>query len=110
MLDYVALFFIFFLLIAVAVVIVFIGSLPSKIAVKRGHPWPEAVTAASWIGLATGVFWPVAFIWAFVPLPVRAGGASAAEPEGEVAKLRERLATLEATVEELRSQAKEDGS
>ena len=50
MLDYVALISIFFLVIVGAAVIVFIRSMPGKIARRRGHPYPDAVNAASWIG------------------------------------------------------------
>jgi fatty acid desaturase len=50
--------------------IVLLGSLPGKIARKRGHPQAQAVNAAAWISLITlGAFWPIAFVWAFVPLP-----------------------------------------
>ena len=96
MLDYVALFFIFFLIIVAAAAIVYIGSVPGKIARRRGHPWPEAVSAASWIGLATGVFWPVAFIWAFLPVPPRPEGASTdqAVASGEKSELQQRMAAL----------------
>jgi hypothetical protein len=110
MLDGIALFFIFFLIVCVAAAVVAIGSLPGKIARRRGHPHPDAVNAASWIGLATGVFWPVAFVWAFLPVPGPTGtAASATTPEStvDVAKLQARLASLEAEVEALRSHAKE---
>ena len=112
MLDYVALFVIIFLIIAAAAVIVFLGSLPGKIARSRNHPYPDAVSAASWIGLATGVFWPVAFIWAFLPYPKPAGGATSdsADASGHVAKLQARIAELESAVEELKSQPVEDGT
>ena len=70
MLDYVALFVIIFMICGAAAVIVALGSLPGKVARKRGHPWPDAVNVASWIGLATGVFWPIAFIWAYLPVPI----------------------------------------
>lgn len=108
-LDYVALGVIFFILVLVTVVIVLIGSLPGKIAVKRGHPWPDAVNVASWIGLATGVFWPIAFIWAYLPLPVRKDGSSSTPQTGsktttgDTANLEDRIAALEATIKELQS-------
>jgi uncharacterized BrkB/YihY/UPF0761 family membrane protein len=105
MLDYVALFMIFFLICALAAVIVVVGSLPGKIARRRGHPWPDAVSAASWIGLATGVLWPVAFIWAFLPVPQRS--KEAPQPGVETGDLVARIAALEAAVEELRSQSQE---
>jgi hypothetical protein len=69
-LDIFALVVIFFLIILVAAIIVVLGSLPGKIARKRNHPYPDAVNAASWIGLATGVLWPFAFVWAFMTPPV----------------------------------------
>jgi hypothetical protein len=106
MLDYVALGVIFFLLVLVTVAIVALGSIPGKIARKRGHPWPDAVNAASWIGLATGVFWPVAFIWAFLPIPQRSEIRSA-EATADRADLEGRIASLEAAIEKLPSQSKE---
>ena len=107
MLDYVALFFIFFLIIVAAAVIVFLGSLPGKIAQRRGHPWPDAVNAASWIGLATGIFWPLAFIWAFLPVPTAAGGAPAdgTATAAEIASLRRKIELLEESLGQMRSQS-----
>ncbi len=52
-LNYIALFVIAFLLVMVAAAIVWIGSLPGKIAHRRGHPQPDAVNAASWISFLT---------------------------------------------------------
>ncbi len=103
-LDGAALVVIFIIIIAIAAAIVALGSLPGKIARNRGHPYPDAVNAASWIGLATGVFWPVAFIWAF--LPVGAGGSAAAggAPGAELAEMRARLEGLEAEIAQLRAQ------
>ena len=112
MLDYAALVVIFFILILITVALVLIGSLPGKIAVKRGHPWPDAVNVASWIGLATGVFWPIAFIWAFLPLPARKDGStdsSQAGGEGS-AQLAERIAALEATIKELQPEGQESAT
>ena len=105
MLRYLALAIIILLICAVAAVIIFLGSLPGKIALRRGHPWPAAVNAASWIGLATGVFWPVAFIWAFLPVPQRVGETG--EPDGDRQALAARVAALERAVEQLRSQSRE---
>lgn len=110
MLDYVALFFIFFLIIVAAAAIVFIGSLPGKIARKRGHPWPDAVNAASWIGLATGVLWPFAFVWAFLPVPVRGSNAETGSGTAldELARIQERLAELESTIDKLQPEPRGD--
>lgn len=100
-LDIFALVIIFFLIVAFAAVIVILGSLPGKIAVKRGHPAPDAVNVASWIGIATGIFWPIAFIWAFLPIPRSAQQATeeASSTEKEIAVLRQRIESLEATTD-----------
>jgi hypothetical protein len=101
---------IFFLLVLVTAAIVMIGSIPGKIALKRGHPWPEAVNTASWIGLATGVFWPVALIWAYLPVPQpsnKEGSGGTTQSSVDAADLAARVAALEATFEQLQSQSKE---
>ena len=113
MLSYVALGVIFFLLVLVTAAIVAIGSIPGKIALKRDHPWPEAVNTASWIGLATGVFWPVALIWAYLPVPQRSNKeASGGTTQSSVhaVDLAARVASLEATIEKLQSQSKGDSA
>jgi hypothetical protein len=108
MLDYVALFVIFFLLIAATAAILFFGSLPAKIARKRGHPWVDAIDATSWMGhifIFTPLF-PLALLCAF--LPFRAPGedntTGAPETKDDLARLGERLATLEETVARLQTQ------
>lgn len=111
MLDKIALFVIVMLLIGVTAAIVALGSLPGKIARRRGHPWPDAVNVASWIGLATGVLWPFAFIWAFLPVPVESNGGSAdAKPSEGLTDLQKRLADLEVAMKGLQSQPKEDSA
>ena len=46
--------------------IVAVGSLPKKIAIRRNHPQVAAINPASWIGLALGgLGWTIAFVWAF---------------------------------------------
>ena len=116
MLDKVALFIIFMMVIMVAAAIVFIGSIPGKIARKRNHPWPDAVNTASWIGLATGVFWPIALIWAFLPVPAKSASAETSGSGGdrgsnaEVDDLRKRVADLEAALQTMKSATGESGS
>jgi hypothetical protein len=60
-------FVVFAVLIVVAVgVVITLGQLPGRLARKWGHPNAAAITAAGWIGVATGgLLWPLAFIWAF---------------------------------------------
>jgi hypothetical protein len=64
-------FVVFAVLLGVAVLIVVsLGALPGKIARKRGHPQAAAVNVAAWISLVTlGALWPLALVWAFLPLP-----------------------------------------
>ncbi len=93
------------LFLAFVAAIVYLGSLPGNIARQRNHPQADAITAASWIGLALGgLGWPIAFVWAFVrqgPL-----GAEAASDVGleepvdgssssETAELAQRVVALE---------------
>lgn len=109
MLDKVALFVIAMLLIMVTAAIVYLGSMPGKIARSRNHPYPDAVNVASWIGLATGVLWPFAFIWAFLPVPTKSNSGSVdAEPSKDLADLQKRLTDLEAAMKGLKSQPKEN--
>jgi Protein of unknown function (DUF3302) len=104
-------FFLFGGIVAVMVqVVVTLGSLPGRIAQKRNHPQAEAISIASWLGLATlvlgavvtsgaeaisftamGFLWPLALVFAFLK-PIGAGPPPAAlqseghnRPEGKVA-------------------------
>tara|TARA_A100001391_G_scaffold186139_1_gene155127 strand:+ start:924 stop:1178 length:255 start_codon:yes stop_codon:yes gene_type:complete len=61
-------------------IIVALGSLPKKIAMKRNHPQVDAINAASWIGLVCGgIGWPIAFVWAFL----KSGNAGYNTPEND---------------------------
>jgi hypothetical protein len=62
-----------FVLVATTVAIfVALGMMPGRIARKRGHPWPEAVTVGSWATLVFGVvLWPLVLIWAYVDAPAK---------------------------------------
>ena len=65
--DYIAFAVFALLFVAALVVIVIVGKMPGQIARKRGHPQADAITAAGWIGVATGgLLWPIALIWAFL--------------------------------------------
>jgi hypothetical protein len=56
----------------VVAVFVALGMMPGRIARKRGHSWPEAVTVGSWATLVFGlVFWPLVLIWAYVDAPAK---------------------------------------
>ena len=110
LLDYVALGVIILLMIGATAAIVVAGSLPGRIATKRNHPWPAAVNVASWIGLATGVLWPLALIWAFLPVPNPRNEAVVADgprSTDDLATLRQQIAELTSTVAQLKSNSKE---
>ena len=112
-LSYVALGVIAFLIVMIAAIIVQLGSLPGKIAHRRGHPQADAVNAASWISFVTlGALWPLAFVWAFFkdgnssPDQQTNGQQTKKQQSTEAAseemeKLASRLAALEATVSKL---------
>src|SRR4051794_2239500 len=53
---------------------VVMGLLPGHIARRRGHPWVQAVTVASWVTLVfLCVLWPLVLIWAFIDIPAKQG-------------------------------------
>ena len=81
-------------------VVVTLGTLPGRIAQKRGHPQAAAISIASWLGLATlvlgavaasgaetvsftamGFLWPLALVCAFLK-PLRVGPPPA-EPQSD---------------------------
>ena len=131
-LSYVALGVIAFLIVMIAAIIVQLGSLPGKIAHRRGHPQADAVNAASWISFVTlGALWPLAFVWAFFKdgssspdqqangqqangqqaSGQQASGQQTNEQQSteaaneELEKLASRLAALEATVSKLQTKS-----
>ena len=63
--------------------LVWLASLPGKIAHARGHAQADAVNVAGWLSLLTCfTTWPLALIWAyFRPVAVRVvGGDDDARP------------------------------
>jgi amino acid transporter len=63
--DYLMLAVLIVLAIAFMVVVIFIGGLPGKIALKRRHPHAETVKIMGWMGFLAVIPWVHAFIWAF---------------------------------------------
>ena len=91
-LDIFALIVLAVLLLTVLAVIAVLGILPGKVAERRNHPQTDAVRVAGWIGiLAGGIFWPLAFIWAFYRSPIDSAAElreRVKELEGELAKAK----------------------
>jgi len=58
------------LVVSTIAVFCIMGWMPGHITRLRHHPWAQAVSAAGWMTLIFGfVFWPIAFIWAYVDVP-----------------------------------------
>lgn len=110
--TYFAWFVMAFLFLVAVCLVVAIGSLPKKIAVKRNHPQVDAINAAAWVGLFLGgVGWIIAFVWAFL----RSGevghdddlpdGQSPSMLQNEIDQLRAKVSQLESQLNQ--QQAKE---
>ncbi len=65
MLEYFALFLVFFVIIVLFYGVIVIHDIPYEIAEKRGHPHQDAIHVAGWVSLFTlHVIWPFLWIWA----------------------------------------------
>ena len=104
-----------FLFMGVAAIIIYLGSLPGRIARARNHPQVDAINAASWIGLALmGVGWPIAFVWSFLRQspagsPPKSGITlnSADDVRDDLVRLTDRLADVEEQLAALSSKTDE---
>jgi len=84
-----------------AVFVVWLGSLPARIARRRHHPQVDAINAMSWLGLLLtgGVGWGLALVWALIRYDSglqKASNTEAAEDAGtKTRELESRIARLE---------------
>ncbi|HBY84555.1 MAG TPA: hypothetical protein DEO86_01635 [Colwellia sp.] len=70
MLDYFALFLVFFVILVLFYGIIVVHDIPYEIAVHRQHPHQDAIHIAGWISLFTlGAIWPFLWIWATLYKP-----------------------------------------
>ncbi|TWX65892.1 DUF3302 domain-containing protein [Colwellia demingiae] len=70
MLDYFALFLVFFVILVLFYGIIVVHDIPYEIAVHRQHPHQDAIHVAGWISLFTlGAIWPFLWIWATLYKP-----------------------------------------
>ena len=82
----------------IGVIVVFLGTLPGKIAKRRNHPQTEAINVASWLGIIMGgILWPFALIWAYI----RPSEQSAVASSEEFARLRSKVESLEKEIRQL---------
>ena len=105
MLDYVALFLVFFVFIVIFYGIIVVHDIPYEIAVHRGHPHQDAIHVAGWISLFTlGAIWPFLWIWATLYKPgigwgmlnkeTGADSGSGDQLQIEIAELQKQVAVL----------------
>lgn len=109
MLDYFALFLVFFVGIAIFYGIIAIHDIPYEISVHRKHPHRDAIHIAGWVSLFTlHVLWPFLWIWATLYREDRGWGFSSdggshggaresgnADLEARIEALSDQLAALE---------------
>jgi len=96
-----ALVYIGVLLVCAVCLVVWLGSLPARIARRRDHPQVDAINAMSWLGLILtgGVGWALALVWALIrydSVPFTTRKTDAAEGTGATySQLESRIAKLE---------------
>ena len=83
MLKLFAMLVLLFAMAAFVFVVVVLGGLPGKIARERNHHQADAINVCGWAGLATGVFWLVALVWAYTKPPLDPVATSASEEQSE---------------------------
>ena len=94
MLEIFALIVLFVLVAAAIWLVVVIGNIPGNMARQANHPQAEAINILAWIGILTlGLGWFLALVWAKY------------KPAGPDAALQQRVAELEAKLEQLEGQA-----
>ncbi len=100
MLDYFALFLVFFVGLTIFYGIIVIHDIPYEIAHKRNHPHQDAIHVAGWVSLFTlHAIWPFLWIWATLYKPGIGwgmSGNSSNELELEIATLKQEIAELKA--------------
>lgn len=79
MLEVFALVILLVLSVAALALVWLMGSLPGKVARRRGHAHPDAVAIAGWCSLLMPLpLWPLALVWAYMD----DGGSTGSEPIG----------------------------
>ena len=105
MLDYFALFLLFFVVIVLFYGIIVIHDIPYEIAVHRNHPHQDAIHVAGWISLFTlHVIWPFLWIWATLYREDRGWGFASANVAGEGSQLEQEITQLKNRIEALEQQ------
>lgn len=111
-LSYFALALILFVILVLAYGMIAIHDIPYLMAKKRNHPHQDAIHTAGWISLFTlHAIWPLLWIWATAYHPEhgyagRRPDSGTSQPEGTPSHPDERLARLEARLEDIEKAAK----
>ena len=101
MLNYFALFLLFFVFITIFYGIIVIHDIPYEIAKKRNHPQQDALHVAGWISLFTlHTIWPFLWIWATLYREDRGWGFQQAEQKSDLA-LKEQLSQALTRIDKL---------
>lgn len=72
-------------LIVIALFIIFVHTMPGKIAKKRGNPQARAIEILSLLGLLIFPLWMAALVWAYIrpfTVPVQVVGVATKEAAG----------------------------
>ncbi|NMP31639.1 DUF3302 domain-containing protein [Thalassotalea sp. M1531] len=102
MLDYLALFLVFFVPIVIFYGVIVIHDIPYEIAVHRNHPHQDAIHVAGWISLLfLGIIWPFLWIWATLYKPGVGWGMQSHISKGEVSDTE--LSNLKIAVADMKS-------
>jgi hypothetical protein len=103
MLDYFALFMLFFVGITLFYGIIAIHDIPYEIAKRRNHPQQDAIHVAGWVSLFTlHILWPFLWIWATLYREDRGWGFS--QNNSSLGAKTEHLINLEKQVGELQAE------
>lgn len=97
MLDYFALFLLFFVATVIFYGIIAIHDIPYEISKQRNHPHQDAIHVAGWVSLFTlHILWPLLWIWAMLYRPDRGWGmvGNQDDMEGFNKKYQEELKKL----------------
>jgi len=106
MLEYVALFLVFMVIIVLFYGIIVVHDIPYEIAVHRQHPHQDAIHVAGWISLFTlGAIWPFLWIWATLYKP----GVGWGMQQGPSSNMQKDIAELKADISSLKKQLAEKG-
>jgi len=102
MLEYAALFLLFFVGITLFYGIIAIHDIPYEISVKRNHPHQDAIHVAGWVSLFTmHAIWPFLWIWAMIYRDDRGWGLKAANhPEGIASENKRQISELRGLIDQ----------